>query len=233
MSKEKVNIICLYWVGDFRGRDFTEDDVWRLKEMIDIHIDREYDFYCLTNDSYTNTLPGRKIMLEHNFPGWWSKIELHRDDLPEGRTLYLDLDTHIVNDLQPILDYEGDLVMFKSPYHKVEKSNDKKVIIKYQAGTMLFTPGKTKEVYNKFLEMPDYYMKVYRSDQDIMGMWLPNQPTFPNKWMMKLSTLRNLSTLPEDVIIVTGQPKGIDFRRPKYARWLKDFSHCKKGDLIM
>lgn len=223
MKKEKVNIICLYWVGNFRGRDFSEEDVWRLEESVNKHIDRPYSFYCLTNDCMSQSLPGQRVPLSHlhDWPGWWSKMELHRGDLPKGRTLYLDLDTHVVNSLQPILNYEGDLVMFPSPY-KGRLAGKEGVYCKYQAGIMLFTPGKFSWMYDKFKDNPELFMKMFRADQDLMGKWVPNLPTFPSKWLMKMSNLRHIKKIPEEVIFVTGQPKDENFRNPRFAPWLNE-----------
>lgn len=225
MKKDSVNILCLYWVGDFRGRDFTGNDVVRLRESVDRHIDRPYTFYCLTND-VNAVIPAEKIPLIHDWPGWWSKIEIHRPDLPKGRTLYLDLDSHVIRNLGPILDYEGDLVMFRTrvPLRK-QRLLAPELVHRYQAATMLFTPGsKAMEyVYYRFLRRPKAYMANYRSDQDVMGKWIPNQPVFPDKWMVKLASLRKQS-LSEDVIIVTGRPGEDSFREPKFAPWLNEMA---------
>lgn len=218
----KTNIICLLWKGDFRGRDYKDEDVRRLKQTVDKHIDRPYTLYCLTNDMKAD-IPAEKINLLNNFPGWWSKIELFRPDMPCGVNLYLDLDTHIVRSLQPILDYPvEDLVMFNSPYRKVGGkmyTKQGRLIVRYQAGTMLFKPGKLYWVYQKFVKSPDSYMKMYRSEQDVYGQWIPNQPTFPDKWMTKISKLKN-NTINKDTIIVTGRPKGEDFRNPSFYKQL-------------
>lgn len=225
---ERVNIICLYWVGDFRGRDFTTEDVARLRASVDKHIDRPYDFYCLTNDM-TADVPAIKIELQYAWPGWWSKMELHRPDLPPGRTLYMDLDSHVVNNLAPILDYPGDLVMFNTRVNKWRRrAPGVRDVFRYQAATMLFTPGGMAEIFYRFCEDPEHWMKRFRSDQDLMGLWIPNQPTFPDVWMVKLNTLRTLCKLPEDVIIVTGQPKDVSFRRPSFALWLEQVARGKE-----
>lgn len=228
-----MNILCLYWAGDFRGRDFTVDDVIRLYKSVFNHIDRPFNFYCLTNNSNafrSINLPIIPIDLKHNWPGWWSKIEIHRPDLLTGRTLYLDLDSYIIRNLAPILDYPGDLVMFRnqktfSLRDKRKMKRDGKIINRYQAATMLFTPGVEvmQFVYKKFCKHPESYMNQYRSDQDIMGEWIPNQPVFPSEWMIKLSVLRFIP-LPEDVIVVTGQPRKDSFREPKFAPWLNEMA---------
>lgn len=223
--KDKVNIICLYWVGDYRNRDFTEKDIENLRATVDKHIDRPYEFYCLTNKPDAD-LPAIKIPFKNDWPGWWAKVELFRPDLPCGRTLYLDTDTYIVNSLQPILDYEGDLVMFPTRRHKSTWGKLCKGgwVYRYQAATMLFTPGQLAWLYYKFKDGAEELMKMYRGEQDMYGMWIPNQPTFPKEWMVKMDTIMRRkieyqeSQLPKETIIVTGQPNPLPWRNP--PEWL-------------
>lgn len=223
--KEKVNILCLYWVGEFRGRDFSISDIERLYKTVSKHIDRPFDFYCLTNTieelpSYVKPIP-----LIYAWPGWWSKMEIHRPDLPPGRTLYMDLDSHAVRSLGPILDYPGDLVMFNTrmALDRQESLAKDGWVLRYQAATMLFTPGTKcmEHVWVKFINNPGHWMKKYRSDQDVMGDWIPNQPTFPANWMVKLDTIRRDKTLRDDVIIVTGQTKDGLFRETNKIPWFE------------
>ncbi len=213
-----INIICILWVGVFRGRTFCTDDMVRLYESVKRNIDRPFNFYCLSNYPFDfSYLPIKRISLKHNWPGWWSKVELHRPDLPKGRTLYLDLDTHIVDNLQPILDYEGDLVMFNTAAGKPQPG----VVRRYQAATMLFDSGTPVmvDLYNRFRFESEHWMEKYRSEQDVMGDWIPNQPTFPDEWMLKLNNCKNMKQLPKEVIIVTGQPKDISFRDTEKIKW--------------
>jgi len=226
----KVNIICIYWEGDFRGRDFTPMDVDRLFQSVSKHCDRPFDFYVLTNNMDCD-VPGTKLKLlyANDWPGWWAKMELHRPDLPPGRTLYMDLDSHAIRSLAPILDYSGDLVMFRTHSKHGHRHTDiGQEVSRYQAATMLFTPGKFVWMYDKFVRDWDYYITHYRSDQDIMGEWIPDQPVFPEEWMMKLSVLckgtRYNTTPPDDVIIITGQPKSGLFRRTHTIKWFEQMA---------
>ena len=228
--KEKVNIMCLYWVGDFRGRDFTADDVWRLYHSVLKHADRPFDFYVLINDINAN-VPGTRIKLLHgdDWPGWWSKMELYRPDLPAGRTLYLDLDSHVIRPLQPILDFEGDLVLFntkdKRHISKHHQQGIDGLVYRYQAATILFNSRKWSWIYDKFLADWDYYLEHYRSDQDILGEWIPNQPCFPDYWLMKMGVLERNPAFrkraPAEVIIVTGQPPSGLFRKTQEIEWFE------------
>lgn len=227
LQEEVMNIICLYWVGEFRGRDFTLDDVDRLYASVSKHMDRPFEFYVLTN---TEEEVGYKtIELDNDWPGWWAKMELHRHDLPEGRTLYLDLDSHVVKSLTPILDYPGDLVMFptavaQQQQRKLSRKSrkGKKLVFRYQAATMLFDPGTHVDLYCEFCTHDRWYMTKYRSDQDVMGAKIPDQPTFPNKWMIKLRDCAKTKATPKgDFIIVTGQPGDGGFRDNNYVPWLE------------
>lgn len=229
--KAKVNILCLYWVGDFRGRDFTPEDVYRLYKSVWEHIDRDFEFYVLTNDMEA-VLPGIKIELKHpdDWIGWWAKMELYRPGiLPHLRTLYMDLDSHIIRSLQPMLDHEGDLVLFntKDKRHRMKHAQQGVggMVYRYQAATILYDPWKWAWLYEKFLQDDDYYLSHYRSDQDILGEWIPDQPCFPDEWLMKMGTLEKNPTFrkraPAEVIIITGQTKSGGFRKTYEIPWFE------------
>jgi len=114
----------------------------------------------------------------------------------------------VINPLQPILDYPGDLVMFETRASKAsKKSAPRNMVYQYQAATMLFDAGceTMTGLYDKFKKHWKLYMKKFRSDQDLMGAWIPNQPMFPKEWMLKLGTCVQLSKKPKDAIIITGQ----------------------------
>ena len=51
-----------------------------------------------------------RVPLEHDWPGWWAKVELFRHF--KGRTLYLDLDSVIVGDPAPLV--TGEFLMCRN-----------------------------------------------------------------------------------------------------------------------
>ena len=224
-----MNIFCIYWKGDFRGRDFKPSDVWRLYSNISGFLKVDYSFYVLTNEPDAN-LPGEVIPLKYDWPGWWAKMELHRPDLPKGLSLYLDLDTTIVRDMTPLIKAhtsftraeEHDripLVMFPNKARKKPSRDGKVQVFRYQAACMMFHSNSepNQEMWEKFMTNPDKWMGKYRSEQDLMGLWIPDEPVFPERWMMKLAEFKD-RVLYDDTIIVTGQPKRMDFRNPKIRR---------------
>ena len=235
MKESKVNIICLYWLGDFRGRDFSLNDVERLHKTVSKHIDRPFEFYVITNT--TEDLPEHmnRVEMKYDWPGWWGKTLLHDPALPipQRRTLYMDLDSHCISSLAPILDYlpeNDDLMMF--PTGIADRKRDRlereipKWVVRYQAATMLFTPGKAssmRKVWEKFMLEPPYWMRKYRSEQDIMGEWTPNLIMMPRKWYCKLQSCEKhfKDSPPKDVIIVTGQDKTALFRNTHRIPWFE------------
>ena len=73
------------------------DATWvaRLKAGVAKHLPIAHRFVCLSDVD----VPCERIPLAHDWPGWWSKIELFK---LEGPVLFFDLDTAIVGDLTHI-----------------------------------------------------------------------------------------------------------------------------------
>jgi len=79
--------------------DFDRDYVERLRAGVQRNISTRYNFVCLS--PFDPGLAGvRWIKINPRLPGWWAKIELLA--LP-GPMLYLDLDTVVVGDLDPLV----------------------------------------------------------------------------------------------------------------------------------
>lgn len=81
------------------GGDFTPEHVATLARGIQGHHPGA-EIHCLT-DMPLDCKGVTALPLKHNWPGWWSKMELFRPDLA-GDCLYMDLDTTIVGDLSDI-----------------------------------------------------------------------------------------------------------------------------------
>lgn len=216
--KEKVNIVCVYWKGDFRTRDFCPQDVCRLYVSISKHMERPFDFFVFTNDMEAQ-LPGTKIELMHSedWEGWWAKMEMFRPAAySKRRTLYMDLDSHVIKSLEPLFKYKNPIVMFPG-----KKENS---VPKYRNATILFDPEEFYWMHSKFMMDSDYYIERYRGDQDLMSEWLPNAIVFPKEWMIKMIDVEKrfkVEEPPPEVIIVTGQPRSGLFRKTHEISWLE------------
>jgi len=110
-----LTIACVYRSGG----DFTHYDVTMLAESINRNVTMNRRIVCLTDHPY-EVFPyvDEVIPLKHNWPGWWSKMELF--DLP-GPVLYFDLDTRIIRPIDDLcrwaLKPTGAVLMLRDFYH--------------------------------------------------------------------------------------------------------------------
>lgn len=102
-----LTIACVLKSGGL----YTAQWVDRLKAQVAKHLSIEHRFICFSDVPVSCS----RIMLERDWPGWWSKIEMLH--LP-GPVLFFDLDTLILGDLTEIaaavLDH--DLIMLRDFY---------------------------------------------------------------------------------------------------------------------
>jgi hypothetical protein len=86
------------------GGDYGPEDVRKLRDAVARHMSLPHRFACLSDVD----VPCERIPLLHNWPGWWSKIELF---LQDGPALYFDLDTVIVGNIDRLADLPHDFAM--------------------------------------------------------------------------------------------------------------------------
>lgn len=207
--KDKINILCVLWKGEFKRngiKSYQDRDVTMLHETVSKHINQPFTMYCLTNDMEAD-IPAEKIKLKHNWPGWFSKIESFRSDLPEGKTLFLDLDSYLLRDLSPVLGYDDDLVLMENPRKsKPKKRGEKERIFKYNTGMFLLNSKKYCWIYERFKKDADYLINYYRGVDDIVGLFLPdNISTFPQRWVQRLRHLKKKNIpLGNETILMAG-----------------------------
>lgn len=100
-----IDVLCVLRSGG----SYTQDWVRRLRDGVARHLLVPHHFVCLSDVS----VPCLRIRLRHDWPGWWSKIEIFRSDIWERPTLYLDLDTVIVGDISCLASLPHDFAMLR------------------------------------------------------------------------------------------------------------------------
>jgi hypothetical protein len=133
---------------------------------------------CLTNDETTLTSDiDRIIPFRHNWPKWWGKIELFRDDLfGEEQVFYLDLDTFVVGNLDQIFSYQGEFCALRDFYRLTTMGS----------GIMSWHGNKVHKIYNTFVQHPVMYINNMREgDQEFINIHKPSieffQDVFPKE----------------------------------------------------
>lgn len=106
------------------GGDYTPDDVTRLALALRRNLTVLHRIVCMTDDPATiskiDALDG-VMTLNHDLPGWWSKMELFKI---HGPVLYFDLDTIITGNIDALTHWvikassEKDLLMLRGFYRQ-------------------------------------------------------------------------------------------------------------------
>lgn len=99
LGDDKLTVACVWK----RGSAYDHYDyLGPLARGVARHLTLPYRFVCLTDDDRPMPPAVQRIPLLHNWPRYWSKVELYRPGLFTGPVLYLDLDTVICGDITPI-----------------------------------------------------------------------------------------------------------------------------------
>ena len=159
------------------GGDFDSTWVDALERSCFERIREPHRFVCLTDLMIADV--GRIafidwVPLEHNWPGWWSKIELFRPGLFEKGepVLYFDLDTIVVRDIRHLPGtIDCDLVLLRD-FYRLQKG--------WGTGIMGWTGGHLGQIYESFKASPRTFISKYRSDQDFIKMLVP--PSWIRFW---------------------------------------------------
>lgn len=108
-----LKIATVLKVGEWRNRglhvEYFDKHVEWVKKQIEKYVSCEHEFICLSDIDLPYTVP-----LAYNLPGWWSKMELFRDDLELDDVFYLDLDTVIIDDITHIVSCSADFMALRN-----------------------------------------------------------------------------------------------------------------------
>lgn len=209
MDSASLAIACVLKTGKWRtgigsrAVDYRPEHVQWLKRQCDQYAPG-VRFVCLTNEPSIEGV--ETIPLEHDWPGWWSKIELFKHDL--GRVMYTDLDTVIVGPLAEMLEYPHDFTALQALNNRPAK---------YLNSGLMAWHGKRPDLFDAFAKDPDYWIKTCVTgdnwgDQGFIGHHLPRwqawQELFPGAVGSYKNTW-NRQKPPADAKVVCfhGEPK--------------------------
>lgn len=146
-----ITVACVYMspkVYGHRGnRYYSPTYVEKLKRGFERHLPVPHKFVCLTNEPFADYC----IPLQHNWPGWWSKIELFTPGLLTGRVISVDLDTVLLGDLSFLLRPKDQFVMMYD--HGAAGPNS----------CLMYWDSDMSHVYNRFLVGTNDLIKRYDS----------------------------------------------------------------------
>ena len=163
---------------------FTPLYVIRLKAMVERHLDRPVRFVCLTDRprplSRIETMP---IPWSRRWKGWWAKVELFRPGRFEGRVLYLDLDTLIVDRLDPIVDFPAPFALVPDA-GSFQGRDGLAVVKRFNSSVMVWDADTHTDLH---ADWDRSVMERLHGDQDWIGERCPQAATMPLDWFPRLS----------------------------------------------
>lgn len=101
------------------GGKYSEEWVHKLRRSCEKYL-APHEFVCLTNQPIGGV--ATKPLL-HDWPSWWSKIELFRPNLFDGPVLYLDLDLFFTKPFPALFETRPNLTMLSDHYEYMENSS--------------------------------------------------------------------------------------------------------------
>lgn len=145
-SPSLLTVACVLKSGGAYDATWVE----RLQAGVARHLSAPYRFICLSDVE----VACERIPLRHDWPGWWSKLEMFR---LEGPVLYLDLDTAVVGDLCDIAEQatRPEFTALRGFYSEAWVGS----------GLMAWNIG-LRHLYEKFAAGADGYIAKYRTRGD-------------------------------------------------------------------
>ena len=203
IPSDQLVVACVLWMGRFNRRarnPYNPKWVKRLRSMVARNLSIPHRFVCLSNIDIPDV---DVIRLKHNWPGWWSKIELFGPSIQAKRIISFDLDVLITGSLDELV-LDPAPIKFMPPHHKIMGSQlrpQRGVVPMYQSSCMVWSPPTGREIYDKFNK---FAMEHWLGDQDWIATVNPGWPTFDPKWFRKIRQCPEGP--PPDVKIVLAMP---------------------------
>lgn len=156
------------------------------------------------------------IPLQHDWPGWWSKLELFRPDI-DGDLMYIDLDTVVLRDLGPLIDATGGKTTMLSDFYWPDRP---------ASGLMYIAERDKAKVWKEWMRCPEQHMATPAArgtlgDQGFLGRVLS-----PQRWQDispgKVASYKVHGHSPDvDVVCFHGKPRPWDVK----ADWIPELHH--------
>lgn len=167
---------------------------------------------CLTDWAGDNPATGF-MPLRHKFPGWWSKLEICRPDIP-GDVFYMDLDTTVLRPIAHLA--RAGRTTFLRDFYRPQN---------LQSSLMYLTAIDRARIWDAWSAGPDYFIAEYSSRrvglngdqnfmQDVLGPVARWQDDFPGEVVSyKVDVLKKHGgRIPEAarVVVWHGKPRPWD-----------------------
>ncbi len=181
MARPPYVVMCMKW-GTLYGPDYVNV----LFRATKAHLKTPFRFVCLTDDSAgfdagVESFPIPDMGLEAgNFAfGGWPKLSVFKSGLYglTGRCLFIDLDSIICGDLEPMLRMDGGIRVIRewprfADYFRKRQVNG-------ATGVFTFELGTQEHLFDRFMQQPIEYTKMFRSEQRFVTAYSDDMKFWP------------------------------------------------------
>lgn len=210
---QPLTVACLFVKGPW---PYTADYVVRLERMVRRYLRRPFRFVCLTDRPELlpgiETLPiaSLKGVIADDGIGYWNKLRIFDPAIGfEGRVLYLDLDTLVVADLDPIVDFPASLALttdafVKERAHITKDRFGRTLVRRFNGSVIVFDGGQHADLFTTWRPADAYRLST---DQDWIAEQAPAAVGMPLEWFPRISQVQ--IPWPEEAkVVLVKKPKG-------------------------
>lgn len=202
---EPLVVACVWVKGNV---PFSVQYVTNLRRNVAQYLERPYRFVCLTDRALP--IPGVetvKVPTPHySMYGWWAKRELWKPGRFEGRVLYLDLDTLVVDRLDPIVDFPSGMALIPDA-GTFAGYRGRAVVKRFNSSVMVWNAGAFDALWDTWT--PDVTRRLH-GDQDFIGEQLPDADRMPLEWFPRISELRGEPPNKAAKVVLVKVPKNME-----------------------
>lgn len=212
-----LSVVCVLKSGGV----FTPKYVHRLKDMVANNIQYSFRFVCLTD--YVTSYFRSDINIVPfwvDFPLKWCKINLWNPyNSFLDRILYLDLDSVVLGDLTPVVDFPHDFGIVKQ-WKKIGSRYGRSRNLNYKSALMVWDHNARPELWHDFsLGILDRFV----GDQDWIGERLPDEYTFPVEWFNEQRYFKKESDVPDGCKVLGITDHGKNEEAIRQQPWLQKY----------
>jgi len=212
-SPEHVNVVCVYW-----GNKYPIEYVTRLRNMVARNMQHtNYDFYCITDEKITEDI--KTLKPTDNWGTWWQKINLFNPEIvPEGKTLYFDIDSIITGNIDDLARMRTDMSLTI-----IENFSPRKSECAHNSSIILWDSGDPRitKIYEEFKKDSERVMKELHGDQCVVWRILRDDiANFPRELISSYKYHCRGKGLPKETraVIFHGKPDPDEVT----DQWVKD-----------
>jgi FkbM family methyltransferase len=219
-----LTVACVLVDGPYRA--YNVDYVVRLERMVRRHLARPYRFVCLT-DGRKGDLPAPietvRIPSVPGQEGYWAKVQLFNPAWGfSGRMLYLDLDTLVVRDLAPIVDFPAELALTEDALvqeraHLATDRYGRRLVRKFNSSVIVWDAGTHDALCTRWRARDAARLST---DQDWIAEQAPTAQAMPLAWFPRISHVQ--PPWPDDAkVVLCKKPKNHEavVRWPALEPW--------------